>query len=63
MSTIQSLCKIEIRQPEPQQILVEDMPVKERRKLSINNETIKSIQGFSWEDLQGLSFVFEEDEL
>ena len=47
-------------QPEPQTNMVERIPVEERRKLSINKETLEPIQDCTWEDLRGLSFVFEE---
>ncbi|MFB5607104.1 MAG: hypothetical protein ACE5RG_03275 [Candidatus Nitrosomaritimum yanchengensis] len=40
------------RQPEPIKILVESTPVKERRKLLMNS---------SWEDIQGLAWIFQED--
>ena len=47
-------------QPEPQTSMVKRIPVEERRKLSINKDTLESIQDCTWEDLRGLSFVFEE---
>ena len=61
MSTTQTVCKTEIWQPEPKTNLVERLPIEERRKLSINKEALKSVQDCTWEDLRGLSFVFEED--
>jgi len=61
MSTTQIFCKTEMRQPKPTKILVESIPVEEGRKLSTFNEKLKSIQGYTWEDLRGLSFGFEED--
>ncbi|MDH3657206.1 MAG: hypothetical protein OEM77_03625 [Nitrosopumilus sp.] len=60
MSTTQIICKSEMWQPEPQTNMVERIPLEERRKLSINKETLESIQDCTWEDLRGLSFVFEE---
>ena len=60
MSTTQSLCE-ETWQPEPLNILVESMPVEERRKLSLNKEELGSIRNYSCEDLLGLSFVLEEE--
>ncbi|WP_016940226.1 hypothetical protein [Candidatus Nitrosopumilus sediminis] len=57
MST-QTLYK-ENRQPEPQKILVERIPVREREKLP--NKRIESTQTYSWEDFRGLSLGFEED--
>ena len=59
MNTSQTLCKIENRQPEPQTILVENTPVRERKKLP--NKRIESIQGYTWEDFRGLSLGLEED--
>ena len=61
MSTTQILCKTGMRQPEPQRSLVEEIPVKERRKLSVNEEILKSFQGCTWEDLRGLSIMLEEE--
>ena len=60
MSTTQTLCKIEMWQPEPQTNLVGSIPVEERTKLSIDKTSIQSIQDYTWEDLRGLS-LFEED--
>jgi hypothetical protein len=51
----------ETRQLEPHRTLVESTPVKESKKLSANNSTLESIQKYTWEDLRGLSFTFEED--
>ena len=62
MSTTQTLCNTEIWQPEPQKILVERTPVEERRKLSVNKGVLESIRECTWNDLRGLSFVFDEDD-
>jgi len=61
MSTTQTLCKSEMWQPEPQRILVESIPVEERRKLSISKEALESIHDCTWEDLRGLAFAFDEE--
>ena len=61
MSTTQVIYKTETWQPKPQRNLVESIPVEEGRKLSIHNEKLKSVQGFTWEDLRGLSFGLEEE--
>jgi len=61
ISTTQTLCNTEKWQPEPQRILVERTPVEERRKLSINKESLDSIRDCTWEELRGLSFVFDEE--
>lgn len=45
--TIQTL-----RHPEPKEILVESIPVKEGTKLSMD---------YSWEDLRGLSWIQAEE--
>jgi len=61
MSATQILHKTEMWQPEPQKNLVESISVEKGEKLSINKETLESIQGYSWEDLRGLTFVFDEE--
>ena len=61
MSTTQILCSPENWQLEPSKNLVEDIPVEERKKLSENQKLLESIQDCNWEDLRGLSFVFEEN--
>jgi len=48
------------RHASPEEILVESLPVQEV-KLSIKNENPEPISCYSWEDLRGLSFIFEED--
>lgn len=51
MSTSQIL--FEDRQSEPENILVESIPVQEERKLSPNSE-LHYISSISWEDMRGL---------
>ncbi len=53
MQTLQTL--IEVRQSEPTNNLVESRPVQEGRKLSEK----KLGESFSWQDLQGLSWIFQ----
>jgi len=60
MNTTQ-ICKTETWQPEPTKIRVESIPVEEGRKLSTHIEMPKSVQVYTWEDLRGLSFGFEEE--
>ena len=45
----------QLRHPEPIKNLVESSPVKEGTKLS------SELQTYSWEDVQGLSWLFLED--
>lgn len=61
MSTTLTWSQNETRQLEPQRILVESMPVKESKKLSANSKVLESMQDCAWEDLRGLTFMFEED--
>ena len=48
-------------QLEPKKILVESIPVEDRRKLSTNKGTLESLQGCTWEDLRGLSLIHSEE--
>lgn len=51
----------EVRQPEPTKILVESIPVQERKKLFLDEKSMDLFQNCSWHDLRGLLFVGEED--
>ncbi|AFS80273.1 hypothetical protein NKOR_01835 [Candidatus Nitrosopumilus koreensis AR1] len=61
MSTTLAWSQNETRQLEPQKILVESMPVKESKKLSVNSSLLGSIRDCTWEDLRGLTFTFEDE--
>jgi len=61
MSTTQIICETEMWQPEPQRILVQRIPVEERRKLVIDKKILESVQDCTWKDLRGLSLGFDEE--
>lgn len=58
MSTTQILYKEEKWQPEPQNILVKSIPVREGEKLQ--NKRYEQIQNNSWTDYAGLSLGFDD---